>query len=47
MGAKKPGEYIKEVRMELVKELRKKGLSNYEISKQTGFSVSYLRQLKN
>ena len=46
MGAKKPGEYIKEVRMELVKELRKKGLNNYEISKQTGFSVSYLRQLK-
>lgn len=46
MGPKKPGEYIKEVRMELVKELRKKGLSNYEISKQSGFSVSYLRQLK-
>lgn len=40
-----PGEVIRRKRMSLTKKLRKQGVSELEISKQTGFSLSYLKKI--
>lgn len=40
-----PGEVIRRKRISLTKKLRKQGLSELEISKQTGFSISYLKKI--
>lgn len=40
-----PGEYIRNERLKVLKEMRKNGYSEKEISKATGFSASYLKKL--
>lgn len=40
-----PGEVIRRKRINLTKKLRKQGISELEISKQTGFSLSYLKKI--
>ena len=40
-----PGEVIRRKRITLTKKLRKQGASELEISKQTGFSLSYLKKI--
>ena len=40
-----PGEVIRRKRISLTKKLRKQGASELEISKQTGFSLSYLKKI--
>ena len=40
-----PGEVIRRKRISLTKKLRKQGVSELEISKQTGFSLSYLKKI--
>ena len=40
-----PGEVIRRKRITLTKKLRKQGVSELEISKQTGFSLSYLKKV--
>lgn len=42
----KPGSIIQSIRMAKVKELRKEGRSHEEISRLTGFSISYLKKIK-
>ena len=46
MNNQKPGKYIQQQRIKLVRSLRAQNLSENEIHKKTGFSVSYLKQLK-
>lgn len=41
----KPGELIRLKRIKKVRELRNKKISEHEISKQTGFSLSYLKKI--
>lgn len=45
MKPHKPGNFIRIKRMQLVKRMRNKGLSEYLISKKTGFSISYLKKI--
>jgi len=40
-----PGDYIRTQRVKIVKEMRKQNSSEQEISKATGFSVSYLKKI--
>ncbi len=47
MERQKPGEMITEERMKLLKRLRLNGENENLISKKTGFSISYLRQIKS
>ena len=47
MESQKPGEMITEERMKLLKRLRLNGENENLISKKTGFSISYLRQIKS
>jgi len=37
-------EYINELQIKKIIELKNKGLSNYEIEKQTGFSINKIRK---
>ena len=46
MKEPKAGKYIQKQRLKLVKQLKLKKISDEEISEKTGFSVSYIRQLK-
>lgn len=45
METEKPGNFIRLKRMQTVRAMRKKGLSDGLISKKTGFSVSYLKKI--
>jgi len=45
MDRKNPGEIIRRKRLFLVKNLRKQGVPEKEISKKTGFSLNYLRNI--
>ena len=45
MGNENPGEIIRKKRVSLVKKLRKNRKSEDEISKLTGFSISYLKKI--
>ena len=45
MDRTNPGEVIRRKRITLTKKLRKQGVSELEISKQTGFSLSYLKKI--
>ena len=45
MGERKPGDYIRVKRMKKVNDLRSEGASYWEISKLTGFSLSYLKKI--
>ncbi|CAI8285978.1 MAG: Uncharacterised protein [Polaribacter sp. SA4-10] len=45
METEKPGNLIRLKRMQAVRAMRKKGLSETLISKKTGFSVSYLKKV--
>lgn len=47
MESQKPGEMITKERMKLLKRLRLNGENENLISKKTGFSISYLRQIKS
>lgn len=46
MNNKKPGKYISEQRINLVNKLKNQKINMSEISKKTGFSVSYLKQIR-
>jgi len=45
MDRTNPGEVIRRKRISLTRKLRKQGVSELEISNQTGFSVSYLKKI--
>ena len=45
MGSVNPGEVIRAKRVSLVKKLRKNKISEEEIAKATGFSISYLKKI--
>lgn len=45
MDKRNPGEIIRRKRLSLVKTLRKQNMAESEISKQTGFSISYLKKI--
>lgn len=45
MGKNKPGVYIRKIRLKQIKAMRGENFSEEEISKATGFSVSYLKKL--
>ena len=45
MDKRNPGEVIRRKRLSLVKTLRKQNVAESEISKQTGFSISYLKKI--
>ena len=45
MGSVNPGEVIRNKRVSLVKKLRKRNISEKEIAKATGFSISYLKKI--
>ncbi|MFZ9242105.1 MAG: hypothetical protein ACO295_02755, partial [Sediminibacterium sp.] len=45
LGNDKPGELIRNHRMELVRKYRRMKVSEEEISQKTGFSVSYLKKI--
>lgn len=44
-NGKRPGEIIREERIKLVREMRKRNKSEEEISSATGFSISYLKKV--
>lgn len=44
-NGKKPGELIRTERIRLVREMRKKNISEEKISSTTGFSISYLKKI--
>jgi hypothetical protein len=45
LGDIKPGEIIRKERIKMVRKMRKENLSEKEISRVTGFSVSYLKKI--
>lgn len=45
LGNDKPGEIIRNYRMELVRKYRRIKLSEEEIAQKTGFSISYLKKI--
>lgn len=46
LGKQKPGEIIKEKRLEIIKKMRKDNRKEEDISFVTGFSLSYLKKIK-
>lgn len=45
MDGVKPGKYIRDKRVKIVKRMRKEGASTEEIAEKSGFSISYLKKL--
>jgi len=45
LGNNKPGEIIRKERIRIVRIMRRKNAKEEEISKATGFSVSYLKKI--
>jgi hypothetical protein len=45
LGNDKPGEIIRNYRMEIVRKYRRLKISEEEIAQKTGFSISYLKKI--